>query len=277
MTGKAAQSIRNDPDEVRQMGIVIKEDSELPDSFEGDRILLEEVSPLRYEEFLRGQEETLLDTDVVAIAVKDHGSAPKGTSSRRFRMERLKEALRVDPSTVGLAFTDSTVPLYFTRMLSGVQVSKRQLPDARVVVMDTSPAAIEGCLMDPSVAGLDPVMAVNVGNGHTMAAIISDGRILGIAEHHTGILDPGKLRKMLVDLAEGRLTDRDVFEDGGHGALYVDELPGLDGLEAIAVTGPNRSLIEGSDLEYRYAAPGGDMMMTGPIGLVEVAKKLLPL
>jgi uncharacterized protein (DUF1786 family) len=162
-------------------------------------------------------------------------------------------------------------------MLSGVQASKRQLPDAKVVVMDTSPAAIEGCLMDPSVAGLDPVMAVNVGNGHTMAAIISEGRILGIAEHHTGMLDPGKLGMMLVDLAEGRLTDRDVFEDGGHGALYVDEIPGFDSLEAIAVTGPHRSLIEGSGLEYKYAAPGGDMMMTGPIGLVEVAKRLLSL
>jgi uncharacterized protein (DUF1786 family) len=277
MTEKAAQSIRNDPDEVRQMGIVIREDSELPEGFNGDRLILEEVSPLRYEEFLRWQEETLMDTDVVAIAVKDHGSAPKGTSSRRFRMGKLEEALRADPSTVGLAFTDSTVPPYLTRMLSGVQTSKRQLPDARVMMMDTSPAAIEGCLMDPSVAGLDPVMAVNVGNGHTMAAIISEGRILGIAEHHTGMLDPGKLGRMLVDLAEGRLTDRDVFEDGGHGAIYVDELPGLDGLEVIAVTGPNRSLIEGSDLEYMYAAPGGDMMMTGPIGLVEVAKRLLPL
>jgi uncharacterized protein (DUF1786 family) len=277
MTGKAAQSIRNDLDEVRQMGIVIREDSGLPEVFIGNRLILEEVSLLRYEEFLRWQEETLMDTDVVAIAVKDHGSAPKGTSSRRFRMGKLKEALSVDPSTVGLAFTDSTVPLYFTRMLSGVQASKRQLPDAKVVVMDTSPAAIEGCLMDPSVAGLDPVMAVNVGNGHTMAAIISEGRILGIAEHHTGMLDPGKLGMMLVDLAEGRLTDRDVFEDGGHGALYVDEIPGFDSLEAIAVTGPHRSLIEGSGLEYKYAAPGGDMMMTGPIGLVEVAKRLLSL
>ncbi len=56
-----------------------------------------------------------------------------------------------------------------------------------------------------------------------------------------------------------------------------DELPGLDGLEAIAVTGPHRSLIEGSDLEYKYTAPERDMMMTGPIGLVEVAKRLLPL
>jgi uncharacterized protein (DUF1786 family) len=276
MTGKAAQSIRNDPDEVSQMGIVIKEDSELPDSFEGDRILLEEVSPLRYEEFLRGQEETLLDTDVVAIAVKDHGSAPKGMSSRRFRMSKLMETLKEDPRTVGLAFTDSTVPHYLTRMLSGVQASKRQLPDARVVTMDTSPAAIEGCLMDPSVIGLDPVMAVNVGNGHTMAAIITDDRILGIVEHHTGMLDPGKLGKMLRDLAEGRLTNNAVFEDRGHGALYVKEPPGLDGLEAIAATGPNRSMIEGSGLEYKYAAPGGDMMMTGPIGLVEVVKRLIP-
>jgi len=276
MTGKAAQSIRNDLDEVRQMGIVIQEDSDLPDNFEGDRIILEEVSPLMYEEFLRGQKETLLDTDVVAIAVKDHGSAPKGMSSRRFRMSKLEEALMEDPSTVGLAFTDPNVPSYLTRMLSGVQASKRQLPDARVVAMDTSPAAIEGCLMDPSVKGLDPVMAVNVGNGHTMAAIISEDRILALAEHHTGMLNPGKLGKMLTDLAEGDLTNKGVFEDRGHGALYVDEPPSLESLEAIAVTGPNRSMIEGSRLQYVYAAPGGDMMMTGPIGLVEVVKRLFP-
>jgi uncharacterized protein (DUF1786 family) len=277
MTGKSAQSIRNDPDEVKQMGIVIKENSELPEGFEGDRILLEEVSPLKYEEFLRGQEETLLDSDVVAIAVKDHGSAPKGMSSRKFRMGKLKEALKANPSTAGLSFKESTVPHYLTRMLSGVQASKRKLPDARVMTMDTSPAAIEGCLMDPSVVGLDPVMAVNIGNGHTMAAIISDERILGIVEHHTGMLDPGKLGKMLLDLAEGRLTNKAIFEDRGHGALYVEEPPGLDKLESIAVTGPNRAMIKGSGLEYVYAAPGGDMMMTGPIGLVEVAKRLFPL
>ncbi len=129
----------------------------------------------------------------------------------------------------------------------------------------------------PLCGGLDPVMAVNVGNGHTMAAIISGGRILGIVEHHTGMLDPGKLGKMLVDLAEGRLTNEGVYEDGGHGALYVEEPPGLEGLESIAVTGPNRAMIEGSGLGYVYAAPGGDMMMTGPIGLVEVVKRLFPL
>jgi len=100
MTGKAAQSIRNDPDEVRQMGIVIREDSGLPEGFNGNRLILEEVSPLRYEEFLRWQEETLMDTDVVAIAVKDHGSAPKGESSRRFGMGKLKDALWTDLSTV---------------------------------------------------------------------------------------------------------------------------------------------------------------------------------
>ena len=276
MTPKAAQSIRNDPEEVRQMGIKISEDSELPAGFQGDRIVLEEVSPLKYEEFLRWQGETLLDVDVVAIAVKDHGAAPRGTSSRRFRMGKLEEALKRDPSTMGLAFTDASVPPYLTRMLSGIQASKRQLPDARVVAMDTSPAAIEGCLTDPSVAELDPVMAMNVGNGHTMAAIISGEMILGIVEHHTGMLDPEKLGRMLVDLAEGRLTNEGVYEDGGHGALYVEEPPGLDGLEAIAVTGPNRSMMEDSGLGYVYAAPGGDMMMTGPIGLIEVMKRLFP-
>ena len=190
-------------------------------------------------------------------------------------MFNLKESLITNPSTLSLSYTDTSIPPYLTRMISGVQASKRQLPNARVVMMDTSPAAIVGSLLDPSVIGLDPVMAINVGNGHTMAALISRNRILAIFEHHTGMLDPRKLGRMLICLANGKLTNRGVFKDGGHGAIYLEEPSGINSIEAFLVTGPNRSMIEGSDLEYTYAAPGGDMMMTGPIGLIEVAKNLL--
>ncbi len=274
MTRNSAQSIRNDLDEVKALGIEIMEDPELSENFKGDRLFLEEISPLIYEDFLRSHEETLLDTDVVAFAVKDHGIAPKGMSNRRFRIAKLREILKMDSSLESLSFTESNVPSYFTRMLSGIQASKRQLPNASVITMDTSPAAIIGCLMDPTISNLDPVMAVNIGNGHTMAALISEGRIHGIVEHHTSMLRPVKLGHMLKDFADGTLTDEEVFIDGGHGVLYPDRSFGLDNIEGIVVTGPNRSMIEESGLRFKYAVPGGDMMMTGPIGLVETTRRL---
>ena len=61
---------------------------------------------------------------------------------------------------------------------------------------------------DPVVEKADPVLAINVGNGHTMAAIISEGTIVGVMEHHTRFLNPQKIGRLLVtcmhwhDLAE---------------------------------------------------------------------------
>jgi uncharacterized protein (DUF1786 family) len=274
MTRNSAQSIRNDIDEVKALGIEIKEDSKLTENFKGDRIFLEEISPLLYEDLLRSHEETLLDTDVVAFAVKDHGIGPKGMSSRKFRMTKLEEILRMDSSLQSLSFTESNLPSYFTRMLSGIQASKRQLPNAKVMTMDTSPAAIMGCLIDPTISNQNPIMAVNIGNGHTMAAIIVEDRIQGIIEHHTSMLKPAKLGDMLKDFADGNLTDGEVFMDGGHGVLYLERPPRLDNIGDIVVTGPNRLMIEEAGLRFKYAVPGGDMMMTGPIGLVEATRKL---
>jgi len=274
MTAKAGQSIRNDPDEVTGLGVKIIE-GEPPDGFRRETLTLEEVSPLRLEGFLREHGEIVMDVDAVAIAVKDHGAAPKGVSSRRFRMGMFEERIREDPRAVGLAYKGDNVPRYLTRMISGVDASRRQLPDAEVVTMDTSPAAIVGCLTDPVVRGAGPLLAVNVGNGHTMAAIVTSGKIMAVAEHHTGMLDPAKLERMLVDFAAGKLSDRGVFEGGGHGAFYVEEAPGYGAIEVIAVTGPRRAMIEGTTLDYVHAAPGGDVMMTGPIGLIESSKVIL--
>jgi len=41
----------------------------------------------------------------------------------------------------------------------------------------------------------------------------------------------------------------------------------------VVVTGPNRNLIKETGLDYYFASLGGDMMMTGPIGLIASAKK----
>jgi hypothetical protein len=40
----------------------------------------------------------------------------------------------------------------------------------------------------------------------------------------------------------------------------------------VIVTGPNRDLFEKTSLKFIYAAPGGNTMMTGPMGLVKAAQ-----
>ena len=44
-------------------------------------------------------------------------------------------------------------------------------------------------------------------------------------------------------------------------------------VDIIAVTGPNRESALKTDLPCYFAVPGGDMMMTGPIGLIEATKR----
>jgi len=273
MTDNAAYTIRNDLDEVRQLGIKIVQSMSLPKNFRGEKLRIEEVNLSKLEVFLKEFNESLLDVDVVAVAVQDHGVSLKGMSNRRFRLQKMKELLENDLKPENLAFREEEIPQCFLRMRSAVESSKRQLPRAKVLVMDTSPAAILGCLKDPVVEEADPVLAVNVGNGHTMAAIISHREIIGIMEHHTRLLNPRRIKRLLVGFADGMLSDEEVFKDGGHGLLFLKDSPGFSKIEKIAVTGPNRGILSETDLKVHFAAPAGDVMMTGPIGLVEATRE----
>jgi len=272
MTEKAAYSIRNNLDEVREFGIEIGHESPST-NFNGKTLIIEEINITRLREFLTDFNEMLSDVDVVAVAVQDHGVSPKGTSNRRFRIQKMRELLENNPHPESLAFKEDEVPSCFLRMKSAVQASKRQLPEAEVLVMDTSPAAILGCLEDPVLGDADPVLAVNVGNSHTMAAIISKERIIGLIEHHTRLLNPEKIERLLVDFADGKLSDEDVFNDEGHGLFFLEEPPSFSKIKRVVATGPNRNILAKTDLSVHFAAPAGDVMMTGPIGLVEAAKK----
>jgi len=272
MTENAAYTIRNDLDEVRKLGIEITQESP-PNNFNGETLTIEEVNLARLEAFLSDFDESLSDVDFVAVAVQDHGVFPKGTSNRRFRILKMKELLKRNPQPEGLAFKENEVPSCFLRMKSAARASKRQLPKAEVLVMDTSPAAILGCLKDPAISEDAPVLAVNVGNGHTMAAITAKGKIVAVMEHHTRLLNPQKLERLLVKFADGELSDEEVFEDNGHGLFFLGEPLGFSKIEKVVATGPNRSILTGTKLSVHFAAPAGDVMMTGPIGLVEAAKR----
>jgi hypothetical protein len=65
------------------------------------------------------------------------------------------------------------------------------------------------------------------------------------------------------------LSSRKVFEENGHGAVTLKP---FNGEISVLVTGPNRDLFKGTSFKYAYAAPGGNTMMTGPMGLVKAAQ-----
>ena len=273
MTENAAYTVRNNLDQVKEMGIEIVEDSG-PENFEGETIILEEVNIDKLRGLLKFFGETFSDIDFVAIAVQDHGVFPEEMSNRRFRINKMRELLEKNPKPEAFAFRENEVPPYYLRMKSAVHASKRQLPNARVLVMDTSPDAILGCLMDPVVKNADPILAVNVGNGHTMAAIVSKGEITAVLEHHTRLLNPQKMEELLRDFADGKLSDDEVFEDNGHGMFYLSKPPGFSEIEKVVVTGPNRKVLAETGLSVHFATPAGDVMMSGPIGLVEATKRI---
>ena len=275
MSRETAYTIRNDLEEVRQLGIEIFDEESEPIHFSGETLKINEVNIQELRRFFTNFGEEFSDVEVVSIAVQDHGIPPKGLSNRKFRFEEIRKVLKRDRKLENLAFIEDETPSYFLRMRSAVKSAKRQLPEAKVVVMDTCPAAILGCLEDPLVKAVDPVLAINVGNAHTMATIVSRGNVEGIMEHHTRLLNPAKIERFLKDFANGKLTDDKIFIDGGHGLFLLSDPPKFSEIGIVAATGPNRKLLSKTKLKVHYANPAGDVMMTGPVGLIEAVKKKL--
>ncbi|ROQ90730.1 DUF1786 domain-containing protein [Desulfosoma caldarium] len=199
--------------------------------------------------------------DGVAVAVQDHGFSPK-ESNRLFRFRYWHDFLHRGGDLQALALEPP--PSFMTRM----QAVLADCPHA--LVLDTGIAAILGALLDPRArqAMAHGGTVVNVGNGHTIAALIRDFHVLAIYEHHTGMLNPVKLSEHLRRFRQGLLTQEEVFEDGGHGCAYGPE-PLNGSFETTLVTGPRRrQLFEEQSL---FAAPFGDMMLTGCFGLLQAA------
>ncbi len=133
--------------------------------------------------------------------------------------------------------------------------------------MDTGSAAVLGTLDDPCVQKEREAVLVNIGNFHTLAFHLMEGRIVGLFEHHTGLLDQAKLESLLRRLVEGTLTNAEVFDDSGHGALLLNSRQSK-AFPFLAVTGPRREMLRGSALHPYDAVPHGDMMLAGCFGLL---------
>jgi uncharacterized protein (DUF1786 family) len=260
MEESAAYSIRNDLDEVKSMGIEVGRRLETNHFQE---LEIQEVDLSLLEQFLSNFGEDL-KVDVIAIAVQDHGVSPKGVSDRTFRFENMERMLRKDNRPEAFHFLENSIPEYYLRMKSAVAAVKRTL-SIPVLVMDTCFSAILGCL--DKVIG--PSLVVNVGNGHTIAALLLERKIEGLYEHHTHELTPKKLESDLRLLIRGELSGKKVFEENGHGAITLKPFYGE---VSVIVTGPNRDIFRGTSFKFICAAPGGNTMMTGPMGLVKAVQ-----
>lgn len=213
--------------------------------------------------------------DALAIAAFDHGAAPPGVSDRRFRFDFIARTVQSDPTPSAFAYAEQDTPPFLTRLRAiGTSAARyRQLsdsaPTAPLLLMDTGSAAALGSLEDPMVRAKAESLLCNVGNFHTLAFHLVQGRIVGIFEHHTGEINQSRLEELLVKLADSTLTNEEVFADSGHGALILQQA-GFNGhaFPFLSVTGPRRELLRRSKLMPYEATPHGDMMIAGCLGLL---------
>jgi len=195
----------------------------------------------------------------IAVAVQDHGDCPDG-SNRKFRFEQWRRFVESGGDLARLVYIDA--PQHLTRM----RAVQADIPGA--VMMDTTSSAVVGCLEDSRVKehASGGLIIVNVGNAHTCAVALIEGRVRGMFEQHTRNMTPAKLARLVEKLAEGAITDTEVFDDGGHGATVSEDLRARANAWFVAVTGPNRAIAR--ELGYYEACPHGDMMLTGCYGLL---------
>ena len=283
-TPPAARSFNDDLERVAEMGIRIVSEEEAQQ-------LPEDVLRLRLRDFdfpaierAFGQFGVSLDgLSAVAVGVFDHGDAPPDVSDRQFRFDYLDRRIRRENRLSAFAYRAEDVPAIMTRLQAVVQSARDaaspRLEGVPLVVMDTAPAAVLGATFDPLVQARERVMIANVGNFHTLAFRLGPAGIEGVFEHHTGLLDLPRLEGLLRLLADGSLKHADVFGDHGHGALIYHSEPLLldEGQDfGMVVTGPRRSLLQGSSLRPYFAVPFGDMMLAGCFGMLAATADVLP-
>jgi uncharacterized protein (DUF1786 family) len=273
-TPDAARTFNDDLDEVGEMGVQVVSEDEAA-GVSGVRRL--EMRDFDYRALARAFANFDVDldaVDVLALAVFDHGAAPPGVSDRLFRFEYLAERLGTGHGLASFAFVRDEIPPIMTRLQA---VAATAPPERTVVVMDTAPAAVLGATEDPAVrAQKGAAVVANVGNMHTLAFHLCGGRIAGLFEHHTGLLNREELERLLVELAAGTIDHEALFAHHAHGALLLDPNAACCELDFLALTGPRRGMLAGSELRPYLAVPYGDMMMAGCWGMVRACADVLP-
>jgi uncharacterized protein (DUF1786 family) len=262
-TPDAARTFDDDLDAVRRMGVQLVSEDEAAGMTGVERIVTRDLDleALRAALTSLGAETRI---DGVALGCLDHGAAPPGYSDRLFRFEHLKRVVEKDYDLLAFAFRREEVPEYLTRARALMSSADGDTP---AVFLDTAPAAALGTLQDPVVATSEEQLVLNLGNSHTLAFHLRGTHIYSLYEHHTGLLDRDGLDSLSERLVAGTLQHEEVFGGNGHGVYYAALPESRDPF--VTVTGPQRDKLRGSRLNPHFAAPHGDMMLSGCFGLVQ--------
>jgi uncharacterized protein (DUF1786 family) len=267
-TPDAARTFDDDIEQVAAMGIRVVSDDEARLLGDVDAVELKDLDlpAIRAALALFGISPAF---DGLALACLDHGAAPAGYSDRLFRFEHLRRIVERRNDLAAFAMLPQELPAYLTRARAMIATAKSQDDATPMVFLDTGPAAALGALQDPAVAHAKTQLVLNLGNMHALAFHLRGTRIVSLYEHHTGEMTTAQIEDFSERLVAGTLAHEEVFGSKGHGVFYA---PGahVDG-EApplVAVTGPQRGRLRGSRLHPYFAAPHGDMMISGCFGLL---------
>ncbi len=284
-TPDAARTFDDDLERVAAMGVQVIDAARLTDlwgQLGPDKATILQMQDLN----LPAIEATLLafnepaQYDALAVAVFDHGAAPPGFSDRRFRFDYISQQMAewggdpIERAMAAFASPAASVHPDLTRLLAvRSTVAGTERASLPLLLMDTGPAALLGALGDPTVraAAQGNSIFVNVGNFHVLAFHIVEDHIRALFEHHTGMMDGPKLVRLLRALTNGTLTNQEIFDDSGHGALNLAEpLPPDEPPTLCMVTGPRRGMLAGVEAPWPVymAVPHGDMMLAGCYGLL---------
>lgn len=265
----AAATLHHDPARVAAMGIEMVSDEEIDlmgHHSNSNRITLQDIDPQRIQQIVEGFG-LPFEFEAVVVCAQDHGAAPPGVSHLEFRHDLFKARLDKQPYPHALLFAPGELPGVFHRLKAIAQAAAK-LPTQKVYVMDSGMAAILGASLDVSVRRKRTIIVLDIATSHTVAAVLTDGRLQGSFEYHTHDISLNRLEQLLKDLPEGKTSHAQIIAEGGHGA-YLKETPGFNSIEAIVATGPKRRLLSESRMPITWGAPWGDNMMTGCVGLLE--------
>ncbi len=255
---KPALTVNDDLDAVRGEGVEIV--SERPDDSGIVEVRMGDVNLEVYSSMLSMFGIDLPET--LVVAVQDHGFSPN-ESNRRFRFRIFERVLKKRPYLDSFLYSRKDIPDFYNRMKAVAESTEDFEMENGVSfnlhVIDTVFPAIAGAMMDVREF---PAMIANFGNGHTIFAVVGrDGRIYSMMEHHTAILRKMDIDGLIRDFVSGKLTNDDVFHQGGHGAFIGEIVEVRD----FVATGPNSSLSS-----LRTANPVGDVMVVGNAGMVKL-------
>jgi uncharacterized protein (DUF1786 family) len=262
-TPDAARTFDDDLDRVREIGVRVVADDEAAALDGVERIELRDLDLTAIRRALSAFD-VPVEFDGLALGCLDHGNAPPDYSDRLFRFDHLRRVVERENDLLSFSYLPQELPVYLTRARTMVASAAGEGP---IVFLDTGPAAALGALQDAQVARQERRLVLNLGNMHALAFHLEGTRIVSLYEHHTGELSDEQIDDFSERLAAGALAHDEVFGSKGHGVYYTGE-PSTNGRPFVALTGPQRLRLKDSRLQPYFAAPHGDMMISGCFGLV---------